>query len=129
MRSWHDPIDPFDLFERQAAEAEAARLAEAKEKSRLVLEAVARERAEAVARCAKWTAEANRRALLGEYQRAQVKPPFVDADGRPTVSLTLLRWMGWTIEPIGDRNVLVAPAATAETQRRRREDYGHADGS
>jgi hypothetical protein len=47
---------------------------------------------------------------LREYQRAGVRPPSVDGDGYPTVSLETLFHTGWTIEP-SDRGecVLVRP--------------------
>lgn len=55
------------------------------------------------------TQEANKSALLGEYAKAQVDPPFVKEDGTPKFSLSFLFRMGWSIQFEGSRNVLVGP--------------------
>jgi hypothetical protein len=59
---------------------------------------------------------ANELVRLKEYERAGVDP----LPGG--VSLALALHMGWKIEQVGDRNVLVAPSANRGTGRRR-EDY------
>lgn len=63
------------------------------------------------------TARSNERVRLAEYARAGVDP----LPGG--VSLSLALQMGWRIEQVGDRNVLVAPPASSRGTGKRREDY------
>jgi hypothetical protein len=78
------------------------------------------------ARAVELSMRANRLCMLNEYRAAGVDPPRIDEHGFPAFSLSLAFLMGWRIEHIGDRNVLVA--SPAKTQRKR-EDYGNVDGS
>ena len=115
MRSFSDPSSwDDDLFEvdeakrrrraREDALAANAEIAAAEARA----EVVRRERATAVAM------ETNRRQVLREYEAAGVEPIAVDAAGKPVVSLSLLLSLGWTVERIGDRNVLARPATRRE---------------
>lgn len=51
----------------------------------------------------------NGRMMLDEYRRADVEPLSLDEDGHPNTPLDSLRWLGWTIEQVDGRNVLVEP--------------------
>lgn len=62
--------------------------------------------------------EANRIQLLGEYEAAGIYPPFTDDSGKPTISLSLLKRLGWRIENFGsDGNSLVPPGWRAPIQQ------------
>ena len=63
--------------------------------------------------------EANRIQLLGEYEAAGVYPPFTDDSGKPTISLSLLKRLGWRIESFGsDGYSLVPPGWRAPIMQR-----------
>lgn len=59
--------------------------------------------------------ERTQRAVISEYQAAGVEP-VVDGSGMVT-SLSLLKSLGWTVEEIGNKTVLVAPAKEADDGR------------
>ena len=61
--------------------------------------------------------EIDRRMILAEYARLGLSPP-----GDTLVSLPLLIKLGWRIEEIDGKNVLVRPASFS-TGRKTREDY------
>jgi hypothetical protein len=50
-----------------------------------------------------WHKGVNDRMIRREYESLGITPP------EPLVSLSMLRKIGWTIEQIGDRNVLMRP--------------------
>lgn len=91
-----------DLFERDRAERVAA--AHEDFKNRMAeLEAIeAKIAAERKVRADANTRRSNLLVMMQEYQRAGVKPPFVNEDGTPRCSLSLLLQLGWSIERIGD---------------------------
>lgn len=99
MRYDLDDLSQADELRRKRILEEAERF------EKIEAAAEAERRAKATARAM----ETNRRQTIAEYQAAGVEPPNVDENGRPTVSLSLLLSFGWTIEQIGDRNVLVKP--------------------
>lgn len=80
--------------------------------------------AEAKVRVDAMSARSNVGLLLNEYLVAGVEPPFTNGDGIPTVSLSMLRWQGWTVERVGEVNTLIMPMARPPVHpRKRREDY------
>ena len=119
-RSFYEPRDPDDMFDDAPKHD---RRGDAKERMRAE---VARRNAEQDARDAEGkerrrervkdvTIKANEAVLISEYQRAGVTPPYVDSNGVPTVSLSLLLSRGWEIVPDRDQtHVLVAPAPKDE---------------
>lgn len=120
-RDIHDDLDE-SLFDQE--EAEARRIE--REQRRARAEEQGRERAAEdaaiAARAAKFRDETNARMLVDEYRRAGVEPPKVDGDGAPTCSLTLLLWMGWTIEELGlGVRRLVSPPPPAPVKPRSKE--------
>lgn len=68
-----------------------------------------KQQAERKARADKFSCEANRVQLLAEYESAGVHPPFTDDDGKPTISLSLLKRMGWRIENFGNDGYSLVP--------------------
>ncbi len=61
---------------------------------------------------------ANLSVLFDEYRRAGVSAPFVTADGIPTVSLSLLISLGWSIQNLGiEGATLVSPMEWQPTLR------------
>lgn len=122
-RPYHEPYDPEDIFDRADADERRARREEAQKLNaeRDAVEAEQAARRSASARVN--SMRANARILLSEYHAAGVEPMQTRPDGTPTVSLSLLRSMGWTIVQIDDRNVLVAPAARPTKPGKQRQDY------
>lgn len=104
MTGWED-----DLVDRIAGGERDARMAAAVERNARIAEEDARRAAEVKRSNDENSRVANARALLREYAAAGVRPPRVDADGVPTVSLSMLRMMGWTVESFGGEGVLVRP--------------------
>lgn len=104
------PLDDFDLFDR---EEDGRRMARREEMKRVAAAERAKEEEAAEIRRARATElsrQANKEALLRQYQNAGVAPPAVDAAGCPTCSLTMLLSMGWSVEEVGGRMELLAPA-------------------
>lgn len=66
------------------------------------------------------TLRANELVRLKEYQRAGVDPM------PGGISLSLALQMGWKIEQVGDRNVLVQPGRVAAPKRMTREEHAAA---
>lgn len=102
--------DEHDLFDRE----EAARRMQLREEMQKKADAERAKEEEAAAvrrdRSTTFTRQANKAALLRQYELAGVTPPAVDADGCPTCSLTMLKSLGWSVEEVGDRMELIAPA-------------------
>lgn len=128
MRDFSDPWEPEDIFDRQAAaelrdrmEASASQHA-AQLKHDADMEALAKENGRLL------SIRASGSVMMTEYARAGVQPLETNGKGVPLVSLPLLLWMGWTIEEISGERKLIRPHAR-EHQRKRREDYGHDQGS
>ena len=72
----------------------------------------------------------HKRHVLNEYRAAGVDPPLIDEHGNPIVSLSLLLKYGWSIETLGDRNLLIEPPDPPVSGRRKtREDYQNVEGS
>lgn len=116
----------FDMIDNAVSQTEHER------RQRMITEgekALAEERAEEAKRAAKATARTldnNRRQLLAEYERAGVEPPFVDENGKPTMSLSMLLRLGWSIkqisiEHVGDERVLLKPAQQQHKRMTREE--------
>jgi len=59
--------------------------------------------------------EISRRIIVREYAALGVAPP------EPLVSLALLRKIGWHIEEVGGRNVLVGPSSGAPARKTREQ--------
>jgi hypothetical protein len=58
-----------------------------------------------------------------EYRAAGVEPPRLTADGVPAFSLSLLFVLGWTIEEIDGKRLLLKPVhAKADQQRAKMEN-------
>ncbi len=53
--------------------------------------------------------ETNRRQVIAEYQAAGISPPLIDGNGKPTVSLSMLLRLGWKVEDISGKPVLIHP--------------------
>ncbi len=84
----------------------------------------ARDSAEAAKRRAsadELSRRANEAILAREYRELGLTPPFVDGAGAPSVSLSMLLSLGWTVgKGEAGGNVLVRPpAAPAETKEQR----------
>lgn len=99
--------DDFDIFERAETDERRAR-AEAARKDHEAFEQYERDQA-ALRKIAAdaTTRRSNESALLGEYRRAGVQPPFTNGAGIPTVSLSMLSRMGWKIEVLDGEMRLV----------------------
>lgn len=110
-RDYYEPQSyDDDLFEADQARARAVKREEAREALRKVSDHDAALAAQLKARMDERAKETNRRQVLGEYQAAGVEPLQVDGSGRPTATLSLLLSVGWKIENISGKNVLIAPA-------------------
>lgn len=98
-------IDDDDMIDRVVAREDAERRAFARDRARSVAAAATAqaevEREELAMRAAGTARENTRRFVMQEYVNAGVEPLEVDAEGCPTVSLSLLLTMGWTIEDFG----------------------------
>jgi hypothetical protein len=113
-----DEIDPNGMFESERVEAARAdfhqRMAE--------LDAFeAKKKEESEKRHAEFRLRVDRAIMLAEYQRFGLTP----MSDNPC-SLSLLLKLGWTIEQVGDKNVLVRPPL--QKTRKQREDEYDADG-
>lgn len=122
-RPFHEPLEPEDIFDRAEAQERRARI----EAARADNEVMARHEAEQEA-LRKENARvnmqrANEALLVHEYERAGVEPLATNGRGVPTVSLALLRSFGWTIEQVGERNMLIAPAVRQTKPGKQRQDY------
>lgn len=121
-------IDFDELSEPGAARrARLAALQERAEKLKAIEEEQERQARE---RATAHSLEVHRRHVMDQYRAAGVEPPLLnETNGAPLVSLSLLLKYGWTIEALGDQNVLVPPTVEPERPRRSRQDYQNVDGS
>jgi hypothetical protein len=109
MRSFSEPWEPEDIFDRQEAAERRAYLDRLKERNAAT---AAQEAAAEAARhesARQFTLETTRRAIRRDYEQAGVEPLQVDANGVPTVSLPLLLSMGWTVVDFNGERQLVRP--------------------
>lgn len=97
LLDFDDLESPKQRRERLLLEAEERRQAEA------------RQLAETRARVDAARDRHNARALVREYRRFGVEPPFTNGHGIPTTSLSLLLSNGWRVEEVGGKNVLLRP--------------------
>lgn len=113
--------DEFDMFDRVDTQAEFERrqkmIAFAEQMKKIEEEQEAKLRASAAAR----SLEVNRKQLKAQYERAGVKPLFVDDAGWPRVSLTMMFKLGYQIIDMDGERVFVQPPP--EEKPRRRKNY------
>lgn len=113
MRDYFDPGSyDDDLFEAEAAKKRAADRAKAEAAQLDATNAQLKFAAQLKARMDERAAETNRRQLIAEYQAAGVEPPMTDGNGKPTVSLSMLLRMGWSLENISGQPTLIRPFGT-----------------
>lgn len=127
-RSFHEPSDPFDIFERQAGEERRHRLEEARVRNAEFDAIEAAAAAERKEKARLFSLSVSKRKVAEQYIAAGVDPVQVDDEGHPTVSLSLLLSMGWTIgqQPDGFgefHNVLIRPPSAPPRERKSRADY------
>jgi hypothetical protein len=129
MRDFSDPWEPEDIFDRQAAAEQRAKMDAAAERNRIEAERDAAETRKRKEHMDWFTLASAARRRLKDYEHAGVEPLELDANGSPTVTLSMLFWLGWTIESISGQNVLVRPQTSQQYQRKSRDDYGNEQGS
>lgn len=112
----------MDFFEREEFYRRKERVKIAEERNAILAQQEAIASAERKREADALTARANESFRRYEYQRAGVAPPFVDLDGAPTVSLSLLLNQGWRIEQVGQQSTLVRPFHDIKP-RKSRADY------
>lgn len=116
--------DEFDMFELEHEKERQARLEQIKANNIVRERQEAERHAEVMESLWVRTKSSNEQQLLAQYREAGVEPPLVNAEGIPTVSLTLLLSMGWTIgDYLGERKLLRPFESIAPGPRRSREDY------
>jgi hypothetical protein len=109
LRSFNEPWEPEDIFDRQEAAERRAYLDRLKERNAAT---AAQEAAAETARhesARQFTLETTKRAIRRDYEQAGVAPLQVGGDGTPTVSLPLLLSMGWTVIDFNGERQLVRP--------------------
>lgn len=117
-RDYYEPQSyDDDLFEADQARVRKAKREEAQAAMQKVRDHDAAISAQLKARIDERARETNRRQVIGEYQSAGVEPLQVDGNGKPTASLSLLLSVGWKIENISGKNVLIAPAGYRPPRR------------
>jgi len=121
-RSFNEPWEPEDIFDREEAAARRQRMNEMMERNAVLAAqeeaAEERRRAESSARAR----QANNETIINQYRAAGVQPLSTNADGVPLVSLTMLLSMGWKVIEFEGEPTLVRPQHTSPP-RKRREDY------
>lgn len=123
MPTYSEPIEPEDIFDRAEAQERRARIEAARADHEIMTRHEAEQEAIRKESARVNLMRANEALLVNEYERAGVEPLQTNGRGVPTVSLALLRSFGWTIERVGEQNMLVAPAARQEKPRKQRQDY------
>ena len=109
LRSFNEPWEPEDIFDRQEAAERRAYLDRLKERNAAT---AAQEAAAEAARhesARQFTLETTKRAIRRDYEQAGVTPLQVGGDGTPTVSLPLLLSMGWKVVEFNGERQLVRP--------------------
>lgn len=96
-----------DLFERERASRIAASNADFRERMTQLAVQERQQEAERKARADATTMRANMSAMMQEYRRAGVTPPFVNEDGTPRCSLSMLINLGWSIEELNGTVTLI----------------------
>lgn len=117
-------IDPLDIFDHAEETLRRESLDAARERNKILDAQVAQEKAERQAKADALSRRANQSVLVTEYVRAGVDPISVNDDGIPTVSLSFLISIGWTIEDFGGRRTLVKPPMPEPRPRRKNHDIG-----
>jgi hypothetical protein len=122
MRSFNEPWEPEDIFERADAEAWRERRAKLLERSAQIAAQHAEAEAKTRESARLFSLQANADQIRRDYREAGVEPVAVDAAGLPFVSLSMLLKNGWTIaDGIDGARELVRPPAAPK--RRTRADY------
>lgn len=98
-----------DLFARERAARVAASNADFRERMAQLAAHEREQEAERKARADATTKRANHLALMQEYRQAGVAPPILNDDGTPSLSLSMLLQLGWSIETIEDSVTLIRP--------------------
>lgn len=112
-RHFSEPFEPEDLFEADTARELRRRRDEERAEWRRRAEQMAADdamrEAEARGNARLLSNVANRSVLEAEYRRAGVQAIATDASGMPTVSLSLLLQLGWSVHDLSGEAVLVWP--------------------
>jgi hypothetical protein len=123
MRSFSEPYEPEDIFDRIEAAERRSRIDAARQRN----EAAAAQ--EAIAEAARkessrtFTLQTNERLRLSEYRAHGVSVPIIA--GEPTKSsFHMLISLGWKVEEVfGGRELIPPPPAPPEHKRKTRADY------
>lgn len=121
-RSFSEPYEPEDIFDRAEAAERRARIDAAKERNAAVAAQEAAQEAEHREAGKAFSLEANERIRLAEYRRAGVSPPVIGGAAVKT-TLPLLLSFGWTIEEVFGERQLIPPQPAPEHKRKTRADY------
>lgn len=122
-REFSDPWEPEDIFDRQAAAERRAKIEQAQADHAAMLKHDADQAALRKVKADDTSRRANESFLNHEYSSHGITPPWTNGAGVPTVSLSLLKWMGWRVENYSGQATLIEPMAGREQIRRRKEDY------
>lgn len=122
-REFSEPWEPEDIFDRQHAAERRARIEQSQADHAALLKHDAEQTVLRKIKGDDLSRRANESFLNYEYSSSGVTPPSTNGNGIPTVSLSLLKWMGWRIENYSGQATLVEPMAQREHVRRRKEDY------
>lgn len=122
-RDFSDPWEPEDIFDRQEAAERRARIDRVQAEHATMLKHDAKQAELRKIKAQDLSRRANESFLNHEYSSAGVTPPWTNGNGVPTVSLSLLKQMGWRVENYSGQATLVEPMARREHIRRSKEDY------
>lgn len=119
-------FDPEDLFDANTA----AQIRRDRERERAeIAKAVQQENEREAARLAgikqrndELSKRSNARLRTHEFAAAGVDAPYVDFDGVPTISLSFLLSIGWSIRNVSGMNVLMKPTGTRPEPRETRNN-------
>lgn len=117
------------LFDREREQRRAAEREDFKRRMEVLAQQEREREEERAARADANKRASNVRALMAEYERAGVEPPFTNGDGVPTCSLSLLLQIGWSIEQLGDSVTLIQPRVSREKATRKRPDHRSESGA
>ncbi len=121
-RSFNEPWEPEDIFDRAEAAERRARMDDIKERNAMIAAQDAAAEAERKESARLFSLRANADQIIEQYHAAGVEPVAVNDDGVPFFSLSMLLKNGWTIEEVNGIPKLIAPPKST-VKRKSRIDY------
>jgi hypothetical protein len=111
MMQYRDTFELEDIFDREEAQRRRVLADTVRARAAEIDAEETAKQAIAKARSTEFTLRNRNDVLCEQYRAAGVEPVHVNSEGVPTVSLTLILSIGWTIQEVDGEKRLFLPSA------------------